>query len=381
MRFLILSLILLAAFGAQAQTNPLGSEYQWVPVASGFNSPVFVADANDGSGRLFVMEQEGSIFVVRDGAYDDTKPFLDVSRLLTNDVFQGGYTERGLLGLAFHPNFGENGLFYITHSDRSGHLVLARYHATGDVADVDSRTELLLIDHPQYDHNGGMLAFGADGYLYMGVGDGGSQGEDPGAPAQDLNMLLGKILRLDVDGESPYAIPPDNPFVGTENAKPEIWAYGLRNPWRFSIDSATGDLYIGEVGQGEYEEIDFQAAGEGGANYGWNEYEGMHSYFGGVAPENMTLPVTEYPHTVGCSVTGGYVYRGETLPELDGVYFYGDYCSGRMWSMVRSESGRWLIEPFMETGRTISSFGQDAAGELYLVDFKGDILRLARAEQ
>lgn len=375
-------MMLAGVFGAQAQAqdNPLGSQYQWEVVTKGFNSPVFVTHANDDSGRLFVMEQDGYVFILRDGAYDETKPFLDISALLPNDVFQGGYTERGLLGLAFHPDFRENGLFFVTHSDRAGHLLLVRYHATGDSADVDSRTELLSIDHPQYDHNGGMIAFGADGYLYMSVGDGGSQGDNPGEPAQRLDVLLGKLLRLDVSGDA-YAVPPDNPFVDTPDAKPEIWAYGLRNPWRFSFDRATGDLYIGDVGQGEYEEVDFQAAGDpGGTNYGWKLYEGMHPYLGGVAPENMTLPVAEYPHMIGCSITGGYVYRGESLPELQGVYFFGDYCSGRVWSLVRGASGNWKVEPFMQTERTISSFGEDAAGELYLVDFKGDILRLTRAE-
>jgi glucose/arabinose dehydrogenase len=365
---------------------PDSSQYQWTSVASGFNSPVLVTNAGDSSGRLFVVEQDGFIFIVpkNDVAeYRDQNAFLDISRLLSQDVFQGGYTERGLLGLAFHPDFKHNGLFFIAQTDKAGqNLVLARYHVKPDDlnrADPASRKEILTIPHPQYDHNAGNLAFGKDGYLYVGVGDGGSQGANPGAPAQYLTSLLGKMLRIDVNTDT-YTVPKDNPFVNKADAKPEIWAYGLRNPWRFSFDRQTGDLYIGDVGQADYEEVDFQPMGDpGGENYGWDRYEAMHPYNGATAPTNMTLPVVEYPHLIGCAISGGYVYRGESLPELQGIYIFGDYCTGHTWSLYRSASGAWHVTPFINTGRTISSFGEDEHGELYLVDFKGTILRLARA--
>ena len=385
--FVLVLALLAPGSGLHAQETglPSGANYQWQPVASGFNSPLYLTHAGDGSGRLFVLEQGGYIFVVnpQDGSYDDFTLFLDVSTLLSQDVFQGGYTERGLLGLAFHPNYAETGLVFVNHTDQNGDTIIARYAVSTDdpnQLDAASRVELLKIPQLFYDHNGGQMAFGADGYLYIGVGDGGSLGDNPGAPAQNLSSLLGKILRIDVNAD-PYRVPEDNPFVGVEGAQPEIWAYGLRNPWRFSFDRATGDLYIGDVGQFGYEEIDMQPAGEGGGqNYGWYNYEGLHPYREREALENMTLPVAEYPHIVGCAVTGGYVYRGAALPELQGVYLFGDYCTGRTWALRQNDADEWQVQPFIETGLTISSFGEDEAGELYLVDFKGDILRLARAE-
>ena len=367
-------------------TTPDGSQYQWTQVASGFNSPVLVTHAGDGSGRLFVVEQDGFVFIIpKDGilSYRDQDAFLDISNLLSQDVFQGGYTERGLLGLAFHPDFKDNGLLFIAHTDKAGqNIVIARYHVNAmdsNRVDLASRKEILTIPHSQYDHNAGNLAFGKDGYLYVGVGDGGSQGDNPGAPAQDLTMLLGKLLRIDINADT-YTMPKDNPFANTADARAEIWAYGLRNPWRFSFDRQTGDLYIGDVGQSDYEEIDFQPTGDpGGENYGWKNFEGMHAYNGAAAPTNMTLPVAEYPHLVGCAVTGGYVYRGANLAELQGIYIFGDYCNGRTWTLFRDAAGSWKVTPFVSTGYTISSFGEDEQGELYLVDFKGTILRLSRA--
>jgi glucose/arabinose dehydrogenase len=384
----ILALLLPFALAMHAQdatpeVTPDTSAYTWIQVASGFNSPLYVTHAGDDTGRLFVVEQDGYIFVLdENGSYDDFDPFLDISALLSPDVFQGGYTERGLLGLAFHPDFATNGLFFINHTDLNGDTIIARYHVKPDDpnhADIASRTEILKIPQPYYDHNGGVLAFGPDGYLYIGVGDGGSLGDDPGAAAQDLSTLLGKILRIDVNADT-YTIPENNPFVGVEGAQPEIWAYGLRNPWRISFDRATGDLYIGEVGQLSYEEIDFQPADSpGGENYGWYDFEGLHPYHRETPPENMTAPITEYPHTEGCAVTGGYVYRGEALPELQGAYFFGDYCTGKIWTLVRDSAGEWQLQPFMQTSATISSFGEDQAGELYMVDYKGDVLRLSPA--
>ncbi len=370
----------------QAQDRPAvpqGADYQWETVVDGFDNPLLVTNAGDGSGRLFVVEQTGYIWIVENGDYG-FDPFLDISARLSNDVFQGGYTERGLLGLAFPPDFKTSGVFYINQTDDAGDTIVARYRVLAGSpsrADPDSRTEILKIHQLFYDHNGGNMAFGPDGYLYIGVGDGGSLGDDPGALAQDRSQLLGKLLRIDVNTET-YSVPPDNPFVGVEGVQPEIWAYGLRNPWRFSFDRATGDLYIGDVGQETYEEVDFQPAGDpGGENYGWYNYEGMHAYQDRPAPEDMTLPVAEYPHIVGCAITGGYVYRGSALPELQGVYFFGDYCYGRMWSLFRNDEGKWQVQPFMETGAIISSFGEDEAGELYLVDYKGALLRFTRADE
>lgn len=389
-RMLFISACLLALSGTLVGAQdaptvpavPVGTDYQWVPVVTGLDNPLFVTNAGDGSGRLYALEQTGIILVIENGDYI-FEPFLDVSGLLSNDVFQGGYTERGLLGLAFHPDYENNGLFFVHHTNEIGDNVIARYRVEPDNpyrADESSRVEILTVPQLYYDHNGGQIAFGPDGYLYIGIGDGGSLGDDPGVTAQDTSLLLGKLLRIDVDQET-YTVPPDNPFVDDPDARDEIWAYGLRNPWRFSFDRLTGDLYIGDVGQMEYEEINFQPANSpGGQNYGWYLTEGMHPYRAETIPEGITMPVAEYPHMVGCSVTGGFVYRGEALPELQGVYFFGDYCNGRMWSLFRDANDRWRVQPFMETGTTISSFGEDENGELLLVDYKGDILRLERAD-
>jgi glucose/arabinose dehydrogenase len=248
-------------------------------------------------------------------------------------------------------------------------------------ADAGSAQELLKVAQPYENHNGGNLVFGPDGYLYVSLGDGGSQG-DPHGNGQNLGVLLGKILRLDVSGSGAYSIPPSNPFMGQSGAKGEIWAYGVRNPWRATFDRATGDFWIGDVGQDTYEEIDFQPAGDkGGEDYGWNYREGLHA-FQGQAPANLTLtaPVAEYSHQEGgCSVTGGYAYRGPNLPELAGVYFFGDYCSGLIWTLVKS-GGQYQRTLFVKSGFTISSFGQDEAGELYVCDYGGGVIyKLARA--
>ncbi len=363
---------------------PVGTDYQLELIVSGLDNPLFVTHAGDGSGRLFALEQTGYILVIEDGDYL-FDPFLDVSGLLSNDVFQGGYTERGLLGLAFHPDYVNNGVMFVQHTDVNGDSVIARYTvdpANPNRVDDASRVEILTIPQLFYDHNGGHLDFGPDGYLYIAVGDGGSFGDNPGVTAQDLALLLGKILRIDVNHDT-YALPADNPFVDDPDARPEIWAYGLRNPWRFSFDALTGDLYIGDVGQMDYEEINFQpAASLGGANYGWFFTEGLHPYQRDAIPDDIdiTMPVAEYPHMIGCSVTGGYVYRGAALPELNGVYLFGDYCNGRTWSLFRDADQRWRVQPFMETGLVISSFGEDENGELLLVDYKGDIYRLIHAD-
>jgi len=321
---------------------------------------------SDGPGRLFIVEKVGRIRVLQDGQLLDT-PFLDIS----DQVGDRG-NEQGFLGLAFHPNYAENGLFFVNYTDNNGNTVIARYHGTADpnIADPNSEVALLNVNQPFQNHNGGVLAFGPDGYLYAGLGDGGSAG-DPQGNAQSLDTFLGKILRLDVDSGNPYVVPPENPFGN------EIWAYGLRNPWRFSFDRETDDMYIGDVGQNNWEEIDFVSAGApGGINFGWNYFEGNHAYEG-TPPQDAQLvpPVAEYSHSQGCSVTGGYVYRG-SMPEWNGIYLYGDYCSGIVWGLIRSNGG-WFNQVLFEAVGNITSFGQDESGEVYIILDGGQILRLS----
>ncbi|MEO8612192.1 MAG: PQQ-dependent sugar dehydrogenase [Chloroflexota bacterium] len=347
--------------------------YKLVEVVNGLKNPLYVTSAKDGSGRLFVVEQDGLIRIIRDGKLLEA-PFLDVKALVSRDG-----SERGLLGLAFHPHYADNGTFFINYTDTSGNTVLARYHVSADDldrADVDSAEIILHVDQPYPNHSAGQLAFGPDGYLYVGLGDGGSAG-DPQGNGQNGHTLLGKMLRLDVDSDSPYAIPPNNPFIGRPDFALEIWAYGLRNPWRYSFDRATGDLYIADVGQNTWEEINFQPAGDhGGENYGWNVYEGLHPYQNGQAI-GAVPPIAEYNHSDGCSVTGGYVYRGNALPDLQGTYLFGDYCSGTIWAAKRDASGAWQTHVLMNSGIPVSSFGEDEAGELYVVNYGGSLLRLA----
>ncbi len=354
--------------------------YEWVPVVEGLDNPLLVRSANDGSGRLFALEQTGFILVIENGDYI-FEPFLDISQRFSLDVFTGGYSERGLLGLAFHPNYAENGLFFVSHTDENGHSVIARYRVSEsnhNRADPDSRVEILTQEQPFFDHNGGNIVFGPDGYLYIGFGDGGNP-ELPNYNSQDPSSFLGKILRIDVDSGETYTVPPDNPFVDDSDFRPEIWAYGVRNPWRFTFDRQTGDLFLGDVGQWEREEVNFQPADSpGGQNYGWSAFEATARYLEDVELDaaDVTMPVIEYLHDIGCSVTGGYVYRGSNLPELEGQYFYGDYCSGLIWLV---EPGAWEPEIFMNTDFVISSFGEDEDGELYVVDYKGGIYRLELA--
>ncbi len=353
---------------SEATSFPNADAFQWMPVASGFLRPVDIQNAGDGSGRLFIVEQAGRILVYQNGRVSPT-PFLNI----IDEVGSSG-NEQGLLGLAFHPQYMQNGFFYVNYTDRNGNTVIARFQVSSDpnVADPASETALLHVEQPYENHNGGVLAFGPDGYLYAGLGDGGSGG-DPQGNGQNTGVLLGKILRLDANSGDPYAVPADNPFGN------EVWAYGLRNPWRFSFDRATGEFWIGDVGQGAWEEIDYLPAGSpGGANFGWNYMEGNHEYEGSV-PQGLTPPVAEYSHSEGgCSVTGGYVYRGAELPEWQGIYLYGDYCSGIIWGLIRSGGGWQSQVLFSQTGMNISSFGVDEAGELYIADLQGSILRLTR---
>lgn len=338
-------------------------------------SVTYLTHAGDGSGRLFVPGKAGVIWVVDKGDIRRT-PFLDIS-----DVVDSGSSERGLLSIAFDPDFAHNGLFYVNYTSKAGDgdTVITRF-AAADLQEADPATgeELLRVDQPAANHNGGQLQFGPDGYLYIGMGDGGSAG-DPWDNAENLSVLLGKMLRIRVSGEDGDVIPADNPFVGQDDARPEIWAYGLRNPWRFSFDRDTGDLYIADVGQNLWEEIDFQPAGSsGGDHYGWNTMEGNHCYDPpeGCDISGKVLPVWEYPHPEGCSVTGGYVYRGQLYPQMSGIYFYADFCSGRIYALRKNEGGDWQSLPALETNLSIASFGEDEAGELYVVDLGGDIYML-----
>jgi hypothetical protein len=345
-------------------------------VAGGLNRPLGLVDAEDGSARLFVIEQGGRVRVILDGAVL-AQPFLDLS----NAVSCCG--ERGLLGLAFHPSYATNGFFFVNYTADNGDTVVSRFTVSaGDLnhADPDSEIEILRLDQPFSNHNGGHLAFGPDGYLYVATGDGGSGG-DPQNNGQDLGTLLGKILRLDVDDGS-AAIPPDNPFVSTPNARGEIWAYGLRNPWRFSFDRKTGDLFIGDVGQNQIEEIDFQpAASDGGEHYGWRLKEGSRCFSpsSGCDDGSLTDPILEYRHAEGCSVTGGFRYRGPQQ-TLQGVYVFGDYCSGTLWGGTLNGDGTWSRRVLAETDLNIASFGEDADGNLYVVDLSGSVFRLSTKE-
>jgi glucose/arabinose dehydrogenase len=375
-----LRLAVVPSFAQEAIPQPDPDSVAFKPVVTGLVRPLFATHAGDGSGRLFLVEQGGTIWIIQDGQKLEM-PFLDVSSLISQEATSAaGYTERGLLGLAFHPDYVENGAFFVDYTDRDGNTVVARYQVSADpnVAEPASAVTIFTAQQPFANHNGGHLAFGPDGYLYVALGDGGSQG-DPNDNAQNLSRPLGKILRLDVDAENvPYAAPADNPFVNTSGAMPEIWAYGLRNPWRFSFDRETGDLWIGDVGGSAWEEINFQpVTWPGGANYGWNRVEGMHPTGTGNPPTDLILPVAEYSHDYGISVAGGYVYRGEAIPGLQGVYLYGDFGSGLIWSLVPNGDGSFSSQIFQTgTGMSISSFGEGEDGELYIVDYNGRLLQI-----
>lgn len=361
----------------QPQNFPDATLFTWKVVVEGLEAPVGLAYALDGTQRLFILEQRGRVRLL-DGTGLQPVPFLDITDRVGSEA-----SEQGLLGIAFHPRFAQNGTFYVNYTDRNGDTVIAEYRVS-DVTSpsADARTERVLMHIPQpfANHNGGAMAFGPDGYLYLGLGDGGSAG-DPMNNAQSLNALLGKILRIDVDQGEPYAIPPNNPFFNG-GGLPEIWAYGLRNPWRFSFDRLTGDLYIGDVGQNQWEEIDFLPRdAKGGINFGWNFFEGNHPY-STKPPEGITLvpPVAEYDHSQGCSVTGGVVYRGSRLPAFQGIYLFGDFCSGSVWGMFYHPTQGWQTRLLFENVARIASFGEDEAGEMYIVDYAGRILQLVEKE-
>jgi glucose/arabinose dehydrogenase len=358
------------------ETAPSASNIVLTPIVSDLNRPLYVTHAGDESGRLFLLEQSGKIWVIDDGQKLE-QPFLDVSGLISSSALGGGYSEQGLLGLAFHPNYDRNGYFFINYTDTTGATVVARYNnslSNPNIADAGSAQIIFNISQPFPNHNGGHMAFGPDGYLYISLGDGGSA-NDPLGAGQNTLILLGSILRLDVDNGLPYAIPEDNPFVGDETGADEIWSYGLRNVWRFSFDALTGDMYLADVGQNEWEEINFQPADSiGGENYGWNVWEATHPFARGTA-ENHVLPIAEYNHSLGCSVTGGYVYRGDAIDDLDASYLFSDYCTGRVWASYRDSTMQWNTVELLETNMQVSSFGEDEAGELYIIDYSGTLYR------
>jgi glucose/arabinose dehydrogenase len=352
------------------------------PWLTGFDKPLYLAHAGTQppwDSRVFVVEKAGRIQLVENGQVQAV-PFLNiVDRVGSNN------SEQGLLSVAFPPDFDSSGMFFVNYTDRRGNTIVARYQLLEqDPPQGDPASEKIILEiaQPASNHNGGQLQFGPDGYLYIGTGDGGRAG-DPWRNAQNPEELLGKMLRIDVKGADPYGIPSDNPFVNEDNIRSEIWALGLRNPWRFSFDRATNDLYIADVGQNTYEEVDFQPArSTGGENYGWDVMEGNHCFEPAQNCDSagLILPVAEYDHAFGCSITGGYVYRGAEHPTLAGVYFFGDFCSGRIWGLRQMPSGEWNTAALLESDVAISSFGEDAPGELYVVGYAdGVIYRLVAA--
>ncbi len=372
----LLALALACGGDSAGPTPPAGNPpaLRLEPVASGLGFPVGLVSP-PGDPRLFVLEKTGRIRIVRDGVVLPA-PFLDLSGRVS------GGDEQGLLGLAFDPAYASTGRLVVNYTDTNGdtRISLFRVSADPDRADPASEMVLLAVDQPFANHNGGQLAFGPDGYLYIGLGDGGSGG-DPFGNGQSLATPLGKILRVGLGGAA-FIVPADNPFTGRPGARPEIWSYGLRNPWRFSFDRATGDLYVGDVGQNEFEEIDVAPAAEGrgrGLNFGWNIMEGTHCFGASSCDRTgLTLPLLDYSHADGCSVTGGYVYRGDAIPSLRGTYFYGDYCGG--WVRSFRFTGGRVTEPTewpdLAVGFGLTSFGEDAGGELYVLSQGGTVSRI-----
>ncbi len=374
-------LVLTAASTIAACSDPVGSDGGEPPpppesialeaVAGGLENPVHLT-APPGDPRLFVVEQPGTIRIVEGGEVLST-PFLDLSE----GVASGG--ERGLLSMAFHPEYGSNGLFYVDYTDTGGDTRIERYRVSNDpdVADPASATLILSIEQPFANHNGGLVAFGPDGWLYIGMGDGGSGG-DPRGHGQDPGTLLGALLRIDVDAGNPFAIPPDNPFVGDPDGRDEVWAYGLRNPWRFAFDPAEGTLYVADVGQNDWEEVSVVDDAAVAPNFGWNVMEGAHC-FGQTEcdMDGLVLPVLEYPNGEGCSIIGGHVYRGDALPGLRGHYFYSDLCAGFLRTF-RLEDGEAVErrEWEVENRAPVLSFGVDGAGELHLLSGDGTVYRI-----
>ena len=377
--FVLVALLFLGTTEILNSATPLKTEV----FVTGLSAPLLVTYAPGDKTRVFIVEQGGRIRLVKNDSLL-SGDFLNISSIISTG------SERGLLGLAFHPDYQSNRQFFVNFTNNSGNTVVRRYNVSGnpDSADASSGFDIIAINQPFSNHNGGMISFGPiDGYLYIGMGDGGSA-NDPGNRAQNKKELLGKMLRIDVDSGSPYAIPVDNPFASDTSYSAEIWALGLRNPWRFSFDRATGDMYIGDVGQNIIEEIDYQPdSSSGGENYGWRLKEGNNCFIPSTGCDTiagLTDPVTEYSHggfPNKCSVTGGYVYRGCAIPDLQGTYFYGDFCSGQTWSFrydgtTITDSTERTVELGLGS-ISISSYGEDYFGELYICDyFSGRVYRI-----
>lgn len=372
--------------GPTPTTSPAPTSAAWNPAAVSVNfstvatvpgRPLAIANAADGSGRLFVAEQGGAIYIVSGGSVS-ASPFLYIS----SQVSGGG--EQGLLGLAFHPDYPTDGRVFVDYTDLAGDTVVSSFQVdpgTPDVVVPGSEVVVLTVDQPYANHNGGAINFGPDGYLYVALGDGGSGG-DPGNRAQDLDSLLGKILRIDVDnptGGMNYGIPGSNPFAGQAGRRGEIWLYGLRNPFRFSFDRTTGDLWLGDVGQLDWEEVDVARAGVGGLNFGWRVMEGAHCYSpsSGCSTAGLVLPVVEYGHEFGCAVIGGNVYRGSASPLLRGGYVFSDECTGLTWAVSATGSGAQALVQVADASAGIAGYGEDEAGELYAADLGGQIYRIS----
>ena len=346
-----------------------GVSLQWV--AGGFEKPVFLTHA--GNQRLFVVEQVGKIQLIDEAGNRLSTPFLDIVGRVNS-----GASEQGLLSVAFHPQYAGNGRFFVNYTNRNGSTVVSEFQVSedGNVADAGSERILLIVPQPYENHNGGQIQFGLDGYLYIGMGDGGSAG-DPHGHGQDAGTLLGSLLRIDVDFSEPYAIPSDNPFLNDDSARVEAWAIGLRNPWRFSFDRLTGDLFVADVGQNSFEEISWMPAGAAsGGNFGWKVMEGFNCYENaGCDPSPFIPPIHHYGRDEGCSVTGGYIYRGSQSPALFGHYLFSDYCLGQIWSLAQF-NGVWTRTLLLDTNYNVSSFGEDANGELYLLNYAGEVYKI-----
>ena len=341
------------------------------PISDGFIRPVALAHAYDG--RLFIAEQAGHIRIVENGDLL-SEPFLDIQHKVGNDP-NNIWDEQGLLGLAFHPQFQENGLFFVNYTNENdGSTILAHYQvdaADPNKANLLSESIMINLGQPYQDHNAGHLQFDRDGFLYMAAGDGGEWG-DPHGNGQNPHTLLGSILRLHVDANDTYAVPSTNPFVGDNEKRGEVWAYGLRNPWRFSFDRLTGDVYIADVGQADWEELNYLPAREpGGANFGWDVVEGPICYDAETCDRSQFVePIVTYDHSTGCAIVGGFVYRGQQYPELAGNYFFADFCQNIIWSLVNN-NGEWLQNEVYQGDVRVSSFGEDVNGELYVLDHQG----------
>ena len=353
---------------------PDPTSYSWNLFASGFSRPLGMAAIYDNSNILYVLEQEGVIRVVKDGILL-SESFLDL-----RDRVGSRQNEQGLLGIALEPGYMENRHFYLNYTNKSGNTTISRFVANEGYLSANPASEQVILtqDQPYANHNGGNIVFGPDGFLYIGLGDGGSGG-DPQGNAQNKDTLLGKMLRIAVSDQVGYAIPSDNPFANG-GGRGEIWAIGLRNPWRYSFDRSTGDLYIADVGQGDWEEINFLPnTADPGANFGWDYREGSHP-FEGTPPGTIEFidPITEYDHSQGCSVTGGFVYRGQNFPEWNGIFLFGDYCSGNVWGLIPRSNGNWDSRLLFETQENISSFGEDFFGEIYLISHSGSIFKLEK---